>query len=431
MDAGYEAFLTLAPNGQNLNFAGYCHAYPFAGPDVSIIAGGNGNWHGIAEVDAYGYYTLSLTNTSLYSAGNHQVHGAVDIDGNGTKFYSTGKAGSGYGIKDLTTSFEPASGNGIASVAGTFEGTRVAQIINGNLAFSDGSASPAGIYACSGLPTGTAGSTVMIAEGNSPMDFAASPDLNTVYIADNGTFGGTSVQAGGIQRWDMVRGNYVYSYTLGTGNGSTVGARGLAVDFSAAGTWGAGVTGAKLYATTAESSGNRLLQIVDTGAASGATVLATVGSSQILAGIRFGPVVVPPSLASQPQPALPIVVQPRPSPPAPSAAARLPTNGISKPTAPAAFTPSASPLTPATPFRLSAAPTWGVIMCWLLVRMGRPRKAQPRRCPWRHRRVSLRKPISVRVSGFNSTSLERLGMIIQYGHPPTSRSNHLRGHGPR
>ena len=26
-DAGYEAFLTLSPNSQTLNFAGYCQAY--------------------------------------------------------------------------------------------------------------------------------------------------------------------------------------------------------------------------------------------------------------------------------------------------------------------------------------------------------------------------------------------------------------------
>jgi hypothetical protein len=300
--------LTLAPNGQSLNFAGYCQAYPFAGPDVSVIAGSSGSWHGIAGVDAYGYYTLSYTNTGLYSAGNHQIHGAVDSNGSGTNFYSTGQAGSGYGIKYLDTGFQPANGSGIASVAGSFSGTRVAQIIGGNLVFSDAAASTVGIYGCIGLPTGPASAAILIAETNSPVDFAASPDLQTVYITDNGAFAGTSVQAGGIQRWD-VNGispyglpTYGYSYTLGTGTGSTVGARGLTVDFSAASAWGAGVTGAKVYATTGESSGNRLIKIVDTGAASSATVVAVAGSSQILSGVRFGPVVVSPSFAAQPQP---------------------------------------------------------------------------------------------------------------------------------
>ncbi len=135
-DAPYEGLLTLAPNGQDLTLAGYCQAYPFAGSDVSVIALGGANWHGIAYVDAYGYYTLAYTNTGLYSGGNHQVHGSVDIDGNGTNFYATGEAGSGNGIKYCATSFQPASGNGIASVAGSFGGTRVARIVSGNFVFS-------------------------------------------------------------------------------------------------------------------------------------------------------------------------------------------------------------------------------------------------------------------------------------------------------
>ena len=298
-DAPYEAVLTRSPNGQTLNLAGYCQAYPFSGLDVSVIAGGSGNWHGIGGVDAYGYYTLTFTNTGLYSAGNHQIHGAVDIDGNGTNFYSTGQAGAGFGIKYLNVNFQPANGGGIASVAGSFPGTRVCEVINGNLVFSDAGASPIGIYACSGLPTGPAGSSLMIAETNSPVDFAASPDLNTVYIADDSAFGGTSSPVGGIQRWDGSGGVYTYSYTLGTGNASMVGARGLTVDFSAANTWGMGVTGARLYATTAEPSGNRLIKIVDTGAASSATLLAAAGPNEILAGVRFGPVIVPPGFSGQ------------------------------------------------------------------------------------------------------------------------------------
>ena len=299
-DAGYEAFLTLAPNGQTLNFAGYCQAYPFAGSDVSASGGNGGNqWRGIGTVDAYGYYTLAYTNTGLYSGGLHQIHAAVDLDGTGTNFYSVGQAGNGPGVKYCTTTFQPASGLGISSIVGSFPGTRVVQVIGGNLVFSDVGASPIGIYACAGLPTGTASATLMIAETNSPMDFAVSPDLNTVYIADNGAFVGTSTNAGGIQRWDGSGGVYTYSYTLATGAGSMVGARGLTVDFSAASTWGVGVTGAKLYATTAEPSGNRLLKIVDTGAASSATLLVAASPGQMLAGVRFGPVIVPPGFSGE------------------------------------------------------------------------------------------------------------------------------------
>jgi hypothetical protein len=307
-DAGYEAFLTLSPNGEALSFAGYCEAYPFLGSDVSYSSGNGGNaWRGIAEVDAYGYYTLSWTNTGLYSGGNHQVHCAVDVDGNGTNWYTTGEAGGGDGIKYCNTDVEPASGLGVVGVAGSYPGTRVVQIAAGNLVFSDTGDNGAGIYACSGLPTTTVGTNLMIADPSSPMDFAASPDLNTVYIADNGTFTGTGATNGGIQRWDANGTSpygyptYALTYTLATGTGSTVGARGLAVDFSAHTTWGAGVTGTKLYATTAESSGNRLIQIVDNGSGSGATTLVTAGANELLGGVRFGPAVVAPSFAVQPQ----------------------------------------------------------------------------------------------------------------------------------
>src|SRR5437879_5481664 len=98
------------------------------------------------------------------------------------------------------------------------------------------------------------------------MDFAISPDGNTIYVVDRGTFVDTSTQGGGIQRWDLVSGVYTFSYTLGTGAGAVVGARGLAVDFRAQSIWGLGVTGAKLYATTAEATGNRLIKITDSGA---------------------------------------------------------------------------------------------------------------------------------------------------------------------
>jgi hypothetical protein len=300
-DAPYEGILTLAPNGQSLTFGGYVEAYPFSGADVTTGANGGVNWRGIAEVDAYGFYTLAYTNSGLYSGGYHQIHSAVDSDGSGADFYTTGEAGGGNGIKYLSADFEPASGLGLTSVGGSFSGTRVAQVVGGNLLFSDAGASLAGLYAFSGLPTAAATATLILEESNSPVDFAVSPDQNTIYIADNGAFEGTGTPAGGIQRWDGTSGSYTYSYTLATGSASTVGARALAVDFSAQSTWGAGVTGANLFVVTAEPSGNRLVAITDVGASSSANTLATAAAGQLLSGIRFGPSVVAPYIVEQPE----------------------------------------------------------------------------------------------------------------------------------
>ncbi|HEX3719718.1 MAG TPA: hypothetical protein VH595_17335 [Verrucomicrobiae bacterium] len=309
-DAPYEAFLARAPNGLSISFGGYCQAYPFQGSDVSAEPGGNGgnDWRGIATVDSFGYYSLVWTNTGLYSGGNHQFHGAVDIDGNATNYYTVGEAGTGNAIKYCNINFQPANGSGIAAVAGSLGGTRVAQVAGGSLVFSDVGAGTIGLYACSGLPNNTATASLIIPEPSKPLDFAFSPDLTTVYITDNGTYRGSSVEAGGLQRWDASGGGadgfpgYHYSYTLQMGTGSTVGGRAVTVDFSAATSWGAGVHGAKIYVTTAESSGNRLLRIVDNGAGSPSTTLVSVPTNLMLSGVRFGPVFVPPNFSIQPQP---------------------------------------------------------------------------------------------------------------------------------
>ncbi len=308
-DAGYEAFLARAPTGLSLSFIGYCLGYPFSGSDVSAEPGGNGgnDWRGIGTVNAFGNYALVWTNSGLYSAGNHQVHSAVDIDGNATNYYTAGEAGSANAVKYCNINFQPANGSGLASVAGSLGGTRVAQVAGSNLVYSDVGVSPIGLYACSGLPSSLATASLVVAETNSPTDFAFSPDRKTVYIADNGTFGSTSSKAGGVQRWDASGTGpygfpgYSYSYTLQMGTGSTVGARALTVDFGAATNWGSGVTGAIIYVTTAEASSNRLLRITDTGAASGATLLATGSSREMLAGVRFGPTLIPPTCVVQPQ----------------------------------------------------------------------------------------------------------------------------------
>lgn len=310
-DAGYEAFLGRAPNGLSLSFGGYCQAYPFmGGTDVSAEPGGNGgnSWRGIGVVDAFGNYSLAWTNSGLYSGGNHQFHSAVDIDGYATNYYTCGEAGSGNAIKYCNINFQPANGTGLAAVAGTLAGTRVAQVVGGNLVFTDVGANPVGIYACAGAPNGASTPTAVIAETNKPLDFAVSPDFRTVYISDNGAFTGTSSPAGGVQRWDAAGSGpygfyaYHYTYTLQMGGGSAIGARALNVDFSAATNWGAGVTGATIYVTTAETSGNRLLKIIDTGAASSAATLITAPVNEMLCGVRFGPSFVAPSFSIQPQP---------------------------------------------------------------------------------------------------------------------------------
>jgi len=285
-------------------------AYPANVPDITYMdetAAGNSeiNWRGIGGVSAYGYYSLDYTNSGLYSGGNHTIHSATTLEG--VNFWTAGGAGSD-GIKFFDV-LDPsyAAGSGVPSVSSSGPGPRSVQIINGNLVFSDADASPPGIYATAGTPElakdGTAASALEINEGGSPVDFAVSPDEQTVYISDNQAFGGSGVQAGGIQRWDSNgAGGYTNSYTLATSGTNLAGALGLTAYFPASTTtWGAGVNGAILYATTAEPTNNRLISVVDTGAGSVPTTLKVSGANQQFAGIRFGPAVVPAGFYSQPE----------------------------------------------------------------------------------------------------------------------------------
>ena len=123
------------------------------------------------------------------------------------------------------------------AIAGSLGGTRVAQVVASNLVFTDGGASTIGIYACLGLPSNTAPASLVVAETSKPLDFAFSPDLNTLYISDNGTFGGTSAIAGGVQRWDASGAgpdgfpNYTYGYTLQNGDRFNRGRSGIECGF--------------------------------------------------------------------------------------------------------------------------------------------------------------------------------------------------------
>ena len=306
-DAPYEALLTLSADSASLNFAGYLQAYPYNGSDVSYSdedsSGGSLiNWRAIGGVSAYGYYTLNYTNSGLYSGGNHTIHSATTLEG--VNFWSAGEAGSD-GIKFLSTQDASyANGAGIPVVTSSGPGPRVVQILNGNVVFTDASASPPGIY-YAGASTETKGSTdlstLYLTENGSPVDFAVSPDGQTIYISDDEAFAGSSTQAGGIQRWDASSpGVFGYSYTLATGT-NAAGATGLTVYFPPNITsWGSGVEGAVLFATTAERP-NRLISVVDNGANSIATTLADSGANQAFAGIRFGPSLVGVNLYSNPQ----------------------------------------------------------------------------------------------------------------------------------
>jgi hypothetical protein len=295
-EALYESVMTVSQNGAYLNLGGFNVSQPYSGPGT--VGSGNITIRGIAAIDSYGYYMLALTNLSLYNA-NTQFRSVVSADGV-SQFWTTGVASSVAGMKYVH------DGGATTAIAGGLAGTRVVDITpHGNLAFTDaGDSGLSGLNGLSGLPIQQTLSTPFINVGQSasPNDFSISPDVATVYIADDENFT-TSAGSGGIQRWDNVGGSYQYAYTLPTGGNLLGGARCLAVNYSASVSWGAGVTGAIIYATTSEGSTNYIVRIVDNGANSTGTIFATAGPNQLYRGMRFGPSALPAvTIMNPPQP---------------------------------------------------------------------------------------------------------------------------------
>lgn len=258
-----EGALARSSDGQYLTFYGYNRAVG----GVGSVSASTGVPRVVAVVDYNQIYAAGPSTGTVFDGSN--VRSAV-TDGN-NNFWGTGGArGTFY------------AGNGPTNVIQTaLTVNRTMNIVNGNLMFVNSSAATIGIQSFTGTPMTTASPTRIIdtGAGSSPYDFAFNAAMTLAYIADDRAVSGNT--AGGIQRWDFNGSTWGLTYVIDTG---TVGARGLAVDFS-------GVNPV-LYATTAESSLNRLVSYVDTGDGV-TTTLATAGANTIFRGLDFTPVQVP------------------------------------------------------------------------------------------------------------------------------------------
>ena len=273
-----EGALNRSADGRLLTLAGY-DAAPAGASSVSGATSVSVPRVG-ATINALASYSRVLKITNTYSQSGFR---SVTTDGTNKFWCSGGNSG--------TIHFD--SINNSTVIQNGKANTRVAQIYNGDLWISSASATvtPAvqGLFKFNGTPTSTQ-SLIQVAtgaqtgNGDGIQDFAVSPTGTTVYYTDDR--GGTNQP---IQRWDLVGGTWAFSYYLGTGLG-TLGSRFMTVDWS----------GPYIYATTTESTQNKLVKIVDTGSGSAATVIATAGPGQLFRGVKFGPVAAPPTIATAP-----------------------------------------------------------------------------------------------------------------------------------
>ncbi len=288
-----EGFITLSANSNCLVLGGYNAS---AGSGSPSAATSTNDPRAVATVDAYNNYALPIKNPNIYSTFN--CRGAVS-DGLGN-FWVSGSGGTGATIAngELGIIYVGTAATSPVNYCVTETGTgneRCLEIYNGYLYLSTGSTAIRGIFVISNVsgnyPEATvspasayAGSTnimLMGATTSGPYAFQMNNGGTVAYVAED--------NLGGIQKWTGTgpgpTGVWTSNYTLPviTAGASAVftNAYGCAVDWSQ--------TPPVIYATSSETTTNRLVRIVDTGAGATATLLATAPASTAWRGVRFGP----------------------------------------------------------------------------------------------------------------------------------------------
>ncbi|HZJ14179.1 MAG TPA: hypothetical protein VFD27_03970, partial [Chthoniobacteraceae bacterium] len=262
-NATAEGALMRSPDGGALCFGGYSAA---AGTAAVASSTGTTAPREVATVDGNGNFAVAASSTTQFSGQNIR-NGVTDGLNN---YWASGSASPGgtyyYGFT------APA-----ITVQGTITSTRVQNIQNASLYMSTATTtgSGPGVYGFPGTPAAAAPATIFISTGvgTSPYGFAINSVGTIAYIADDRTI----ATGGGIQRWNNSLGTWSLAYTLNTGSGT----RGLVVDWSG--------PNPIVYATTAETSNNRLVAVTDTGAGSVSVTLASVGANKAFRGVAFAP----------------------------------------------------------------------------------------------------------------------------------------------
>ncbi|MBX3376583.1 MAG: hypothetical protein KF678_06215 [Phycisphaeraceae bacterium] len=271
--------LIRSVDGQYLTFTGI--EAPVGGTSPSATPAAT-NPRIVARMNSQGVIDSSTALEDAYNADD--IRAAITT--NGTDLWTVGTSGtfSSAGIRYTTLG----STTSIQVSSGPPTNTRMLGIFGGQLYISSSSGSFLGVSTVgTGVPN-TSGELITLLPGfptgggtavSSVYDFYFA-DANTLYCADDRTV----ANGGGIQKWtyDSFLGMWLLDYTLSTDLG-TEGCRGLV------GRTTKGVT--TLWATTGGSvaNPNSVVRVVDNGALSPFTVLATAPANTHYRGIDFVP----------------------------------------------------------------------------------------------------------------------------------------------
>ena len=238
---------------------------PFSGNNYrSSIATSGSTFYGVGTSSgspstggAWYFNGSAFTQVSSTATGQPTNLRVVEIYNN--QLYATSAASTGYGIWSI--------GSGLPTTAGT--GTVATMAIN---------TGTGGAYGFAMFSTGSQGAGV----------------LDLAYIADD-----RAVAGGGLGKWTYNGTSWSNSWSLLVGaSGTSTLQSGTGVGFAGirglAGTYDS-VLGASLYATTTETSNNRLISIFDAGTTTPSTytTLQSSGSNFAFRGVDLSPVSVP------------------------------------------------------------------------------------------------------------------------------------------
>ena len=236
---------------------------PFSGSNYrSSIATSGSTFYGVGNSGgspitggAWYFDGSAFTQVSSTATGQPTNLRVVEIYNN--QLYATSAAGTGYGIWSI--------GSGLPTTAGNAS----------SMAINTGTG---GAYGFVMFSTGAQGSGV----------------LDLAYIADDRTVAGS-----GLGKWTYNGTAWSNSWSLLVGaSGTSTLQSGTGVGFAGlrglAGTYDSAL-GASLYATTTETSNNRLISIFDTGTTTPSTytMLQSSGSNFAFRGVDLSPVAVP------------------------------------------------------------------------------------------------------------------------------------------
>ncbi len=257
-----EGVISLSQDGQSLTVVGYLP--PFTGSGSIANRTDAQAPRAFLTVDHNGIVS-SPTTIGSYSGNN--IRSGVSTS-TGT-YFAGGNSGTIYRTTTNTT------------IQTDKLNTRVANIFNGNLYVSTGSAAGTpnvqGILAFSGTPTTSSTPTLLIGVDN-PWDFAINPAGDVAYIA----ISSSSPSVGEIQRWAFDGSSWSNTHTL-SGAGLVTG---LAVSF--------GSTSDVIYSVNPTT-----FQSVTFNGTSFGTLntLASAGSNFAFRGLEFAPIPEPSSFA--------------------------------------------------------------------------------------------------------------------------------------